>query len=155
MGHNDLAEFLYSHGNLGEAFKNYVRTRDYCTTSKHIVQMCLNVILVSIELGQFMHVSNYVSKAEQPSEALDPVTVAKLKCAAGLAFLETKKYKLAARKVCLDYTSPLLTGFDRASFYPIDALLNATSVAIHVIRLQDKLMLISRITFLKRTVWLM
>ncbi|MQL88788.1 hypothetical protein Taro_021366 [Colocasia esculenta] len=98
MGYNDFGDFYYAHGNLGEAFKNYVRTRDYCTTSKHIIQMCLNVILVSIELGQFMHVSNYVSKAEQTPDLHDPITVAKLRCAAGLAFLETKKYKLAARK---------------------------------------------------------
>ncbi|XP_058104811.1 COP9 signalosome complex subunit 1 [Magnolia sinica] len=98
MGHNDFGDFYYAHGLLGDAFKNYVRTRDYCTTSKHIIQMCFNVILVSIELGQFMHVTNYVSKAEQTPEPLDPVTVAKLRCAAGLAHLDAKKYKLAARK---------------------------------------------------------
>lgn len=99
MGYNDFGDFYYAHGQLGDAFKSYVRTRDYCTTSKHIIQMCLNVILVSIELGQFMHVSNYVSKAEQTPDSLDAVTIAKLRCAAGLANLEAKKYKLAARKV--------------------------------------------------------
>ncbi|KAG6499195.1 hypothetical protein ZIOFF_038951 [Zingiber officinale] len=98
MGYNDIADFYYAQGELGDAFKNYVRTRDYCTTSKHIIQMCLNVILVSIELEQFMHVSNYVSKAEQTPEQLDPIMNSKLRCAAGLAYLETKKYKLAARK---------------------------------------------------------
>ncbi|OAY64372.1 COP9 signalosome complex subunit 1 [Ananas comosus] len=98
MGYNDFGDFYYAHGQLGDAFKSYVRTRDYCTTSKHIIQMCLNVILVSIELGQFMHVSNYVSKAEQTPDSLDAVTIAKLRCAAGLANLEAKKYKLAARK---------------------------------------------------------
>ncbi|KAG1362306.1 COP9 signalosome complex subunit 1 [Cocos nucifera] len=98
MGYNDLGDFYYARGQLGDAFKNYVRTRDYCTTSKHVIQMCLNVILVSIELGQFLHVSNYVSKAEQTPESLDSITVAKLRCAAGLAYLEAKKYKLAARK---------------------------------------------------------
>ncbi|CAL9782220.1 unnamed protein product [Musa acuminata subsp. burmannicoides] len=98
MGFNDLADFFYAHGQLGDAFKNYVRTRDYCTSSKHISQMCLNVILVSIELGQFMHVSNYVSKAEQAPEQVDPITHSKLRCAAGLAYMEAKKYKLAARK---------------------------------------------------------
>ncbi|KAJ0008111.1 hypothetical protein Pint_29026 [Pistacia integerrima] len=41
---------------------------------------------------------SYVSKAEQKPEALEPVTVAKLRCAAGLAHLEAKKYDLAARK---------------------------------------------------------
>lgn len=101
MGYNDFGDFYYAHGQLGDAFKNYVRTRDYCTTAKHIVHMCMSSILVSIEMSQFAHVSSYVSKAEQSPEALDPVTVAKLRCAAGLAHLEAKKYKLAARKVCL------------------------------------------------------
>ncbi|PNY15726.1 cop9 signalosome complex subunit 1-like protein [Trifolium pratense] len=82
----------------GDAFKSYVRTRDYCTTSKHIIHMCLSTILVSIEMGQFSHVSSYVSKAEQGTDPLDPITISKLRCAAGLANLETKKYKLAARK---------------------------------------------------------
>ncbi|KAJ1392596.1 Winged helix DNA-binding domain superfamily [Sesbania bispinosa] len=98
MGYNDFGDFYYAHGQLGDAFKSYVRTRDYCTTSKHIIHMCMSAILVSIEMGQFSHVSSYVSKAEQAPEALDPITVAKLRCAAGLANLEAKKYKLAARK---------------------------------------------------------
>ncbi|KAH0456043.1 hypothetical protein IEQ34_013950 [Dendrobium chrysotoxum] len=98
MGYNDFGDFYYAHGQIGEAFKNYVRTRDYCTTSKHVIQMCLNVILTSIELGEFAHVSYYVTKAEQTPDSLDPITIAKLRCAAGLAHLETKKYKLAARK---------------------------------------------------------
>uniref|UniRef100_A0A7N0V0M3 PCI domain-containing protein n=1 Tax=Kalanchoe fedtschenkoi TaxID=63787 RepID=A0A7N0V0M3_KALFE len=98
MGYNDFGDFYYSHGHLADAFKNYVRTRDYCTTSKHVIHMCLNAILVSIEMGQFSHVSSYVTKAEQTSEARDPVTSAKLRAAAGLAHLESKKYKLAARK---------------------------------------------------------
>jgi hypothetical protein len=99
MGYNDLGDFHYARGDLQQAFKCYVRTRDYCTTSKHIIAMCLNVILVSIELGHFVHVSNYVSKADQTPDVQDAVVIAKLKCAAGLAHLESKKYKLAARKV--------------------------------------------------------
>jgi COP9 signalosome complex subunit 1 len=98
MGYNDFGDFYYSHGQLGDAFKSYVRTRDYCTTSKHIIHMCLSTILVSIEMGQFSHVSSYVSKAEQGTDTLDPITISKLRCAAGLANLEAKKYKLAARK---------------------------------------------------------
>ncbi|KGN56548.1 COP9 signalosome complex subunit 1 [Cucumis sativus] len=98
MGYNDFGDFYYAHGALGDAFKSYVRTRDYCTTSKHIIHMCMSAILVSIEMGQFTHVTSYVSKAEQTPEALDAITSAKLRCAAGLAHLEAKKYKLAARK---------------------------------------------------------
>jgi len=98
MGHNDLGDFHYDRGDLNAALKCYVRTRDYCTTSKHIISMCLNVIKVSIEMGNFAHVVNYVNKAEQTPDLQDPVVVAKLKVCAGLAHLENRKYKVAARK---------------------------------------------------------
>jgi len=98
MGHNDLGDFHYERGDLNAALKCYVRTRDYCTTSKHIISMCLNVIKVSIEMGNFAHVINYVNKAEQTPDLQDPVVIAKLKVCAGLAHLENRKYKVAARK---------------------------------------------------------
>mmetsp|Transcript_512 Transcript_512/g.576 ORF Transcript_512/g.576 Transcript_512/m.576 type:complete len:428 (+) Transcript_512:145-1428(+) len=97
MANNDLGDFFYERGNLQVAFKCYVRTRDFCTTSRHISDMCLNVIRVSIELGNFVHVANYVQKGEQAPDKDDPISLAKLKCAAGLAALENKKYKVAAR----------------------------------------------------------
>ncbi|KAJ7951089.1 COP9 signalosome complex subunit 1 [Quillaja saponaria] len=62
MGYNDFGDFYYAHGQLTDAFKNYVRTRDYCTTSKHIIHMCMSAILVSIETGQFPHVTSYTAK---------------------------------------------------------------------------------------------
>lgn len=42
-----------------------MRTRDYCTSPKHIMTMCLNAVRVAVEMNNFMHVTNYVSKAEQ------------------------------------------------------------------------------------------
>lgn len=98
MGHNDLGDFYYNRGDLNSALKCYVRTRDYCTTSKHILQMCLNVIKVSIEMGNYAHVVNYVSKAEQTPDLSDKVVKAKLNVVSGLANLENRKYKNAARK---------------------------------------------------------
>lgn len=86
MGHNDLGDFHYERGDLNAALKCYVRTRDYCTTSKHIISMCLNVIKVSIEMGNFAHVINYVNKAEQTPDLQDPVVIAKLKVCAGKYF---------------------------------------------------------------------
>ena len=50
---------------LQNALKCYLRTRDYCTTPKHIVIMCLAIIKCGVEMGNYAHVSNYVSKAEQ------------------------------------------------------------------------------------------
>jgi len=99
MGHNDLGDFHSARGDFAMALKCYVRTRDYCTTSKHIITMCLNIIRVSIHMGNFSHVANYITKAESTdSSGSDPVLMAQLRVSAGLGQLEAKKYKLAARK---------------------------------------------------------
>jgi len=99
MGHNDLGDFHSARGDFAMALKCYVRTRDYCTTPKHIITMCLNIIRVSIHMGNFTHVANYITKAESTdSSGSDPVLMAQLRVSAGLGQLEAKKYKLAARK---------------------------------------------------------
>lgn len=71
----------------------------------------MNVIKVSIEMGNYAHVSNYVAKAEQTPDLTDKVVIAKLKVCSGLANLSSKKYKLAARKF-LETTFDLGTNFN-------------------------------------------
>ncbi|GLC42921.1 hypothetical protein PLESTB_001814700 [Pleodorina starrii] len=101
MGHSDLGDWAYDKGDLQTAFKCYVRTRDYCTTSRHVVSMCLAVIRTALELGNYVHVANYVGKAEStPDVGSDPVVSAKLRAASGLHLLHSKKFKAAARKFC-------------------------------------------------------
>lgn len=112
MGHNDLGDFHCERGDFQAALKCYVRTRDYCTTSKHTISMCMNVIKVSIHMGNFTHVSNYVTKAESTPDVSDGVLQAQLRCAAGLALLESKKFKLAARKF-LDASTELGNQFNQ------------------------------------------
>ena len=99
MGHNDLGNHYYAVGNLNEALKSFMRTRDYGTTTKHTLEMCLSIIRVAIEMGNFSHVTNNVAKAEtQPDLTADISVVAKLRAAAGLAHLDGGKYKQAAQK---------------------------------------------------------
>jgi COP9 signalosome complex subunit 1 len=45
-GHDDLAEHYLDIGDLNNALKCFSRARDYCTSAKHVVHMCLNVIKV-------------------------------------------------------------------------------------------------------------
>ncbi|KAB7494840.1 COP9 signalosome complex subunit 1 [Armadillidium nasatum] len=71
------------------------------------VNMCLNVMKVSIYLNNWSHVLSYVSKAQATPEIGEqrPATLkgqslviqTKLTCAAGLAQLATRKYKQAAK----------------------------------------------------------
>ena len=94
--HTQLGDLYYNRNDLNSAFKCYVRTRDYCSTSQHILDMCLNVIRTALEQRNFSHVVNYVSKADQTPEA-PPQTIAKLRIATGLSHLHNRKYKNAAR----------------------------------------------------------
>ncbi|CAH3137681.1 unnamed protein product [Pocillopora meandrina] len=52
-GHDDLGDHYFECGDLNNALKCYSRARDYCTTAKHVVNMCVNVIkaLQSLLLG--------------------------------------------------------------------------------------------------------
>ena len=51
LGFNDLGAFHYERGDLNTSLKSYVRSREYCTNSKQILEMCLNVIQVALELN--------------------------------------------------------------------------------------------------------
>ncbi len=79
-GHDDLGDHYLNCGDLQNALKAYSRSvqfvflissghnsfyraRDYCTSGKHVVNMCLNVIKVSVYLQNWSHVISYVNKA--------------------------------------------------------------------------------------------
>ena len=97
-GHNDLGDHYLELGDMNNALKCYSRSRDYCTSGEHILNMCLNVIKVSIYTQNWTHVLTYVSKAEAtPDYSPFSSLASKLNCAAGLAELASKKYKSAAK----------------------------------------------------------
>ncbi|XP_035718504.1 COP9 signalosome complex subunit 1-like [Vespa mandarinia] len=103
-GHDDLGDHYLDCGDLVNALKCYSRARDYCTSGKHVVNMCLNVIKVSVYLQNWSHVLSYVTKAESTPDFPDlhskdnnQAIITKLKVAAGLAELATRQYKMAAR----------------------------------------------------------
>ena len=63
--HLDLGHHHMARGNIQAALKSFVRARDFCTTSAHVVEMCMNVITAAANLNNFVHVTNYAAKAEQ------------------------------------------------------------------------------------------
>ena len=62
-GHDDLGDHFLDCGDLNSALKCYSRARDYCTSGRHVINMCLNVIKVSVYLQNWSHVVSYVNKA--------------------------------------------------------------------------------------------
>lgn len=123
-GHDDLGDHYLEMGDLSNALKCYSRSRDYCTSGKHVLNMCLNVIKVSIQLQNWSHVLTYVSKAHAtPEFQANSAIGTKLQCAAGLADLASKKYKSSAKNF-------LSANFDHFSS-EFGEILNANNVAIY------------------------
>lgn len=132
-GHDDLGDHYLDCGDLSNALKCYSRARDYCTSGRHVVNMCLNVIKVSVYLQNWSHVLTYVNKAEATPEFTEngvvkgqgkeanQNTLTKLRCAAGLAELATKKYKSSAKNF-------LQANFDHCDF---PDLLSPNNVAMY------------------------
>lgn len=46
MGHRDLGAYYRSVGDHSTALKHYTKSREYCTTSQHVLDMCLSVLEV-------------------------------------------------------------------------------------------------------------
>ncbi|EST08794.1 Proteasome component (PCI) domain protein [Kalmanozyma brasiliensis GHG001] len=72
MAHRDLGDHFWDTGDHQEALKSYTKTRDYCSTTDHIIEMCMNVIEVSLRLKTFTNVQTFVSKAEGVLESYVP-----------------------------------------------------------------------------------
>lgn len=98
MGNTELGNFHYDRGNLDSALKCHIRSKDYCTASKHILNMCIRVITVAIETKNYTLVNQFVTKGQQVPDNNDKVTSAKLSAASGIALLSNKKYKDAAKR---------------------------------------------------------
>ncbi|KAF9078640.1 G protein pathway suppressor 1 [Rhodocollybia butyracea] len=70
MGHRDLAEFFRSVGDYPSALKHWTKSREFCTTSQHVLDGCLSTIELLIEQRNYAHLPNYVFKAEAALEAV-------------------------------------------------------------------------------------
>jgi len=109
-GYSDMGDFFVARGDMPNAIKSYTRMRDYCSTPKATVDMCLSIIKVCVNVNNFPHSNNYISKAELTPDLSDKVILAKLKACSGLSNLDSKKYKMAARNF-LDVTADLASRF--------------------------------------------
>ncbi|KAH7920716.1 PCI-domain-containing protein [Leucogyrophana mollusca] len=69
MGHRDLGDFYRSTGDYPLALKHYSKSREYCSTSQHVLDMCLSVLELVIEQRNYAHISSYIFKAEAALES--------------------------------------------------------------------------------------
>jgi len=70
MGYRDLGNYYHRAGELQLSIRSHTKSRDFCSTPSHVVEMCLSVIEVALEMQNYAFVRNYVVKAEAAMEAL-------------------------------------------------------------------------------------
>lgn len=64
MGHRDLGDFFWSVGDYQQSLKHYNKSREFCTSSQHVLEYALTVIRLLLEFNDYAHISTYVYKAE-------------------------------------------------------------------------------------------
>ncbi|KIK22558.1 hypothetical protein PISMIDRAFT_102310 [Pisolithus microcarpus 441] len=70
MAHRDLGDFFRSTGEFGLALKHYTKSREFCSTSQHVLDMCMSVLELAVEQRNYAHIPSYVYKAEGALESL-------------------------------------------------------------------------------------
>jgi len=85
MAHRDIGAFHHSTGDLVLALRAHNKSRDFCTTATHVLEMALSIIEIALESQNYTLVRNHVIKAEAALDAAYPSssTAAAAKNAAG------------------------------------------------------------------------
>ncbi|KAI0697628.1 PCI-domain-containing protein [Cerioporus squamosus] len=71
LAHRDLGDFYRAVGEQASSLKHYTKSREFCTTSQHVLEMCMSVLELLMEQRSYSHIGTYVFKAEA---ALDSAT---------------------------------------------------------------------------------
>lgn len=111
-GHDEIANYYLSCGDLSNALKYFSRSRDYCMGEQQMFAVCLNVIKISIYMNNWIHVSSFIQKAESSSEFnTNQSFQSKVTCAAGLCELVNERYKSSAKRFIAANIDDINQGF--------------------------------------------
>jgi COP9 signalosome complex subunit 1 len=69
MAHRDLGEHHRATGDFANALKHLTKLREFCSTSQHVLDMCLSVLELVIEQRNYTHISSYIYKADAALES--------------------------------------------------------------------------------------
>jgi len=57
MAHRDLGDFYRSTGDYGTSLKHYTKSREFCTTSQHVLDMCMSILEVKNLIAFCVHLA--------------------------------------------------------------------------------------------------
>jgi len=91
-----IGEFARQRGDLQQALRAVMRSRDYCTNRSQTAHVCLLIIELAMDTKNYPQVHDYVAKAEHSTIPGDTTFPLKLRVASGAANLAQGKFKEAA-----------------------------------------------------------
>lgn len=98
MGNEDLGHFYYDTGDFSNALKAYMKMREHCTSPKHLADMTLRLVYVSIAQKSWTNVLANLAKSEatqikgDDKAKLEPI----ISACSGLCHMATGNYREAA-----------------------------------------------------------
>jgi COP9 signalosome complex subunit 1 len=97
MAYMDLGDIHMLMSDYSNATKSFNRAKDYCTTPKHNMEICMRLIHVNLMTCSWQQMTLQISKAESIIDIPEKNSChSKLKCYQGIVFLSTEKYAQAA-----------------------------------------------------------
>jgi len=98
MGNEDLGHFYYDTGDFSNALKAYMKMREHCTSPKHLADMTLRLVYVSIAQKSWTNVLANLAKSEatqikgDDKAKMEPI----ISACSGLCHMATGNYREAA-----------------------------------------------------------
>lgn len=78
LAYCELGNLYYKWGKFDEAFKSFLRSRDYCSLPKHHNDIAYQLILLSFDMKQYYNANNFVNKLFDLSTDIQMLTKAKV-----------------------------------------------------------------------------
>ena len=64
MGNEDLGHFFYDIGDYSNSHKSYMKMRESCTSNKHLADMTLRLVYVSVAQKSWLTVQSNLAKVD-------------------------------------------------------------------------------------------
>lgn len=102
MGNEDLGHFFYDTGDYTNSHKSYLKMREHCTSTKHLADMTLRLVYVSMTQKSWMQVQSNLTKVDaaqlkgDEKTKLEPIVSA----CYGLAHMAMGNFREAAANFC-------------------------------------------------------
>jgi COP9 signalosome complex subunit 1 len=132
MGNEDLGHFYYDTGDYSSAQKAYMKMREHCTSNKHLADMNLRLVLVSVAQKSWLGVQSNLAKIDsaqlkgEEKTKLEPIVSA----CNGLAAMSIGKFRDAASNF-LGTSPAFLTAEPAANIVWQKEVLSGNDVAVY------------------------